>query len=284
MPVPSLKPLDSRPVAVFDSGVGGLSILRDMRRLLPNEDIIYLADQGHVPYGPRPLAEIQGFVKGIVRFFLELNVKAVVIACNAASAAGLKQARQLFPEIPFVGMEPAVKPAARNTRTGVIGVITTKATYQGELFASVIDRFAQDVQVVTQVCPEFVTLVESGQLDGPATRRAAQTYLRPLLDAGIDQLVLGCTHFPFLMPVIQETVGPGVEIIDPGPAIARQAGRVIAAHRRAGDYPGEVVYFTSGDAHAFHSLAERLMGVRIEARQVHQAIWSGMETVEEGDS
>jgi len=187
---------DRRPIALLDSGVGGLSTLCEIRQLLPFEDILYFADQGHVPYGPRPLAEIQGFVRGISRFFLERRAKAIVIACNAASAGGLKHVREVFPDIPFVGMEPAVKPAAENTRTGVIGVITTKATYQGELFASVIDRFAKDVQVVTQVCPEFVTRVELGELDNSETRRVAEEYLQPLLDAGMDELVLGCTHSP----------------------------------------------------------------------------------------
>src|SRR5687767_6119717 len=127
---------------MLDSGVGGLSTLREMRRQLPNEDVLYFADQGHVPYGPRPLEEIRRFVAGITRFFLDQQAKAIVIACNAASAASLHYARQTFPQIPFIGMEPAVKPAAEQTKTGVVGVITTQATYQGELFASVIDRFA----------------------------------------------------------------------------------------------------------------------------------------------
>jgi glutamate racemase len=247
--------------------------------LLPFEDILYFADQGHVPYGPRPLAEIQGFVRGISRFFLERNAKIIVIACNAASAGGLKHVREVFPEVPFIGMEPAVKPAAERTRKGVIGVITTKATYQGELFASVIDRFAKDVQVVTQVCPEFVTRVELGDLDGSQTRRIAQEYLQPLLDAGIDQLVLGCTHFPFLTPLIQDIVGDKVEIVDPGPAIARQTGRVTADKQNAHNHAGDVSYFTSGDLQHYQTVAERLMGISINAANIHQAYWTGTETV-----
>jgi len=272
---------DRRPIALMDSGVGGLSTLGEIRQLLPAEDILYFADQGHVPYGPRPLAEIQGFVRGISRFFLEREAKAIVIACNAASAGGLKHVREAFPEIPFVGMEPAVKPAAENTRAGVIGVITTKATYQGELFASVIDRFAKDVQVVTQVCPEFVTCVEKGELDSPATRQIAEAYLQPLIKAGIDQLVLGCTHFPFLSPLIRDIVGSAVMIVDPGPAIARQTGRVIEGKQNARDNAGHVSYFTSSDLQHFQTVAERLIGGAINPLDVHQARWIGVEKVEE---
>ncbi len=271
---------DNRPIAVFDSGVGGLSILHEISRLLPHEDVLYFADQGHVPYGPRPLSEIQRFVRGIARFFIERDAKAIVIACNAASAGGLKHVRQLFPRVPFVGMEPAVKPAAQNTRTGVIGVITTKATYQGELFASVIDRFARNVEVVTQVCPEFVRLVEAGELDTPRVRRVAQDYLEPLLDTGIDQLVLGCTHFPFLTPLIQGVVGESVQIVDPGPAIARQTGRVIANCENSRRHVGQITYFTSGGPAKFHSLAERLMKTPIDAEQIYQARWVGDESIE----
>ena len=265
---------DSRPIGMLDSGVGGLSILREVRRQLPEEDVLYFADQGHVPYGPRPLEQIRAFSRGITRFFLESDAKAVVVACNAASAASLHHLREVFPQIPFVGMEPAVKPAAQHTRSGIIGVITTRATYQGELFASVVNRFASDLNVVTQVCPDFVTLVEAGQLDSPALRRTAEGYLAPLMEAGIDQLVLGCTHFPFLTPVLQEILGPDVEIVDPSPAIARQAGRVIADKRNASSHTGQVTYYTSGDPIAFRMLANRLLDEPVATEQVHGVRWN----------
>lgn len=267
--------VDPRPIAMLDSGVGGLSILREVRCLLPHEDVLYLADQAHVPYGPRPLSEIQHFARSITRFFLRQGAKAVVIACNAASAASLHHLREVFPDVPFVGMEPAVKPAAQNTRTGVIGVITTKATYQGELFASVIDRFAKGVNVVTQVCPDFVTLVERGELDTPPVWEAARTYLAPLLAAGVDQLVLGCTHFPFLKPVLAEVVGPQVTIVDPSPAIARQTARVIGSQQNDVTHTGRVTYFTSGDPDAFYRLAVRLMNEPVAREQVQALIWEG---------
>jgi glutamate racemase len=259
--------------------VGGLSILREIRRQLPFEDILYLADQGHVPYGPRPLDEIRAFSHAITRFFLQRDAKAVVVACNAASAASLHALRKSFPDTPFVGMEPAVKPAVLNSRSGVIGVLTTKATNQGELFASVIDRFAAGVRVETQVCPEFVTLVERGELESEAAIEAVRAALAPLLAAGADQLVLGCTHFPFLAPTIARIAGPDVDIVDPSAAVARQVGRVTAACRNASPHTGQVAYFTSGDPVAFHALAGRLMGEPVAAEQVRAVSWSAGEVV-----
>ena len=261
------------PIGIMDSGMGGLSILREIRRLLPHENLIYFADQGHVPYGPRPYQEIQTFVEGITRFFLSQNAKAIVIACNAASAASLHHIRRLYPHTPFVGMEPAVKPAAQHTQTGVIGVITTKATYQGRLFASVIDRFAQNVRVETQVCPDFVTLVETGDLTSAAAQQTAQAYLKPLIDKGIDQLVLGCTHFPFLIPLIKEAVGAGVTIVDPSPAVARQLARVIQDKKIPSRREGQKAYLTSGNAAYFHTLAQRLLNEKIAQDDVHAMRW-----------
>jgi glutamate racemase len=242
---------------------------------MPHEQLLYFADQAHVPYGPRPYRDIQAFVEGITRFFLSHNAKAVVIACNAASAAALHHMRRLYPELPFVGMEPAVKPAAQRTRSGAIGVITTKATYQGRLFASVIDRFAQGVRVETQVCPSFVTLVEAGDLHSEHARQTAQNYLTPLLEKNIDQLVLGCTHFPFLMPLLREVVGEGISIVDPSPAIARQLARVIQAQKNPSHREGHITYFTTGKVSHFHSLTERLLGRRIPLADVHAMRWVG---------
>jgi glutamate racemase len=262
---------------MLDSGVGGLSILREVRRLLPDEDILYFADQGHVPYGPRQLEEIRSFVRAITRFFLTHDAKAVIIACNAASAASLYHVREIFPETPFIGMEPAVKPAAERTQNGIIGVITTKATFQGELFASVIDRFAQGVQVETQVCPEFVTQVEAGELDTARTYEIVQNRLAPLLEANIDQLVLGCTHFPFLTPVLREVMGAAVEIVDPGPAIARQTNRILHDMRNVSEHHGLVSYYTSGEPDKFLEMVRRLIGEPVHTEQVIGVNWAAGE-------
>jgi len=172
-----------------------------------------------------------------------------------------------------------VKPAAENTSAGVIGVIMTRATFQGELFSSLIDRYASDVEVATQVCPDFVMLVERGELDTPAVEETARRYLKPLLEAGIDELVLGCTHFPFLTPVLKKIVGPDVEIVDPAPAVARQVGRVISDCRNADDHAGQVSYFTSGDKDAFLRLAPRLLGEPIRPGQVTAVNWQAGRVV-----
>ena len=217
----------SDPIGIFDSGIGGLSVWRAIHQELPDEAIIYVADQGHVPYGPRPLEEVRAFAEGITRFLLELNCKVIVVACNAASAAALHSLRAQFPQVNFVGMEPAVKPAAEQTRTGRVGVLATPATFQGLLYASVVERFAQGVTIFQDTCPGLVTQIEDGQFDTPETRQIVSKALTPMLDQGIDTIVLGCTHYPFVIPMIQSIAGPGVRVIDPAPAVARQTRRVL---------------------------------------------------------
>ena len=258
-------------IGIFDSGVGGLSVWREVARLLPACDIVYVADQAHVPYGPRQLAEVRRFAEGVTRFLLDAGCDVVVVACNTASAAALHPLRAAFPGVPFVGMEPAVKPATENTRTGHVGVIATQATFQGELFASLLERFATGVDVLTQICPGLVEAVEAGALDTPETARLLEDCLAPLKDAEVDQLVLGCTHYPFLRPVIEGIVGPEVEVIDPAPAVARQTARVLA---RRGVYAageaGRHTFYTSGDGPAFAAMVERLIGSQ---EQVGTLVW-----------
>jgi glutamate racemase len=221
---------DPRPIGLFDSGLGGLAVLKEIRRQLPNEDLIFFADQGRLPYGPRPASEIRLFSEQVTKYLLARQVKAVVIACNTASAAALAHLRQVFPLTPFIGMEPAVKPAAAQTQSRVVGVIATQSTCQSEVFASVVERFAKNVTVLPQACPGLVTQVEAGELESPKTIALLHEYLDPMLAAGIDSLVLACTHYTFLTPAIQKVVGPQVNVIDPAPAVARQVGRVIEPH------------------------------------------------------
>jgi glutamate racemase len=257
------------PIGVFDSGVGGLSVVREIMRQLPDRPILYVADQANTPYGRRSLDEIRRLSYGIAQFLLTQGACVIVIACNTASAAALHWLRATAPSVPFVGMEPAIKPAAERTQTRHVGVIATRATFQGELFASLLDRFAGDVRVHTQVCPDLVPLVEAGDLTSERTRQAVAGYLAPLLQAGIDELVLGCTHYPFLRPVIEEIVGPGVEIIDPAPAVARQTGRVLA--EREGPPDGAAaphsIFFTTGDLVRFAGAVYDLLGLRADVRQ-----------------
>ncbi len=250
-----------RFIGVFDSGVGGLSVWREIVHQLPHEDILYMADQAHVPYGNRQLAEVRQLSEGITRFLLDQGAKIIVIACNTASAAALHDLRRAFPDVPFVGMEPAVKPAVEQTHNGIVGVIATPATFQGELFASLVERYARGVRILTQVCPGLVEAVEAGALDAPETEALLRGHVAPLVEAGVDQLVLGCTHYPFLRPLIERVVGGDIAVIDPAPAVARQAGRMLAQWGLEADRGrvGYRMFYTSGDVEDFKAMIGRLL-------------------------
>jgi glutamate racemase len=266
-------------IGLFDSGMGGLSVLRAVRQRLPQADLIYFGDNGHVPYGSRPLAQVRQFSEAITRFLLARRAEVVVVACNAASAAALKYLRQVFPAVPFVGMEPAVKPAAEQTQTKVVGVLATPATFQGELFASVVERFAQGVTVMREVCPGLVQLIEAGEVDTPETEARLRGWVEPMLRQGIDVLVLGCTHYPFIIPLLEKISGPGVRVIDPAPAVARQVGRVLASRglAPAAGERGALIYYTSGDPAVFDYVRQRL---GIEAGEVRAVKWVADAIVE----
>jgi glutamate racemase len=272
----------SSPIGIFDSGVGGLSVLRAIHQQLPAEALLYFADQAHVPYGPRPLEQVRSFSEAITRFLRDQGAKLVVVACNAASAAALHYLRQAFPEVPFVGMEPAVKPAAERTQSGVVGVLATPATFQGALYASVVERFAHDVTLLQHTCPGLVAQIEAGHLDAPETRRILEDALHPMLARAIDTVVLGCTHYPFVIPLIQEIVGPGVRVIDPAPAVARQVRRVLEAMGKLAsteDSKGfrkplesNMRFYTSGDPDQLRNLLPLLIG---ESGEVRHLQWAG---------
>ncbi len=261
-------------IGVFDSGVGGLSVLREVRSQMPDESILYFADQGHVPYGPRSLEEVRAFSEEITCFLLENGAKLIVVACNTASAAALHYLRQKFPQTPFVGMEPAVKPAAEQTRSGVVGVLATPATFQGALYASVVERFAQGVTVLQHTCPGLVGQIEKGALEAAETRAILENALRPMLAQGIDTVVLGCTHYPFVIPLIRQIVGVNVRVIDPAPAVARQVKRVIGADGGGGPEreSAPVQYYTSGEP---ASLAALLPALGVEPGPVRGIRWRG---------
>jgi glutamate racemase len=264
------------PIGIFDSGVGGLSVLKEIRLQMPSESVLYFADQGHVPYGPRGLVEVRLFSEQITRFLLELGAKVIVVACNAASAAALQYLRQTFPATAFVGMEPAVKPAAESTHSGVVGVLATPATFQGALYASVVERFANGVTILQDTCPGLVARIENGDLDSPATRKILEKALRPMLKQGIDTVVLGCTHYPFVIPLIKRIVGPDVRVIDPAPAVARQAARLLdmAGLRDTSKRSGGLRFFTSGEAARLTIHLPKLLG---EVGEIRQIVWMGNE-------
>jgi glutamate racemase len=262
-----------RPVGIFDSGIGGLTVLRAIHQLMPDEPLLYLADQAHVPYGPRPLKQVQQFSEAITHYLLDQGSRLIVVACNAASAAALKYLRSKFPDIPFVGMEPADKPAAEHTHSGVVGVLATPATFQGELYASVVERFGQGVRLLQHTCPGLVDQIEHGALDSAETHRILEQALAPMLQQGIDTVVLGCTHYPFVIPLIQQISGPAVRVIDPAPAIARQVQRLLVAaslldldFNFTTDIPGkprQLLHFTTtGDASRMQFMLHTLLGVK----------------------
>jgi glutamate racemase len=259
-------------IGIFDSGVGGLSVLRAIRRDLTCQPVIYLADQAHVPYGVHSKAEVRAFSEGITRFLLEQGARLIVVACNTASAAALYHLRETFPNVPFVGMEPAVKPAAAGTRSGVIGVLATPVTFQGELYASVVERFAKDVTILQDICPGLVRQIENGQLDAPETRLILTRALEPMQKQGVDTVVMGCTHYPFVIPLIQEIVGPGVQVIDPAPAVARQVSRLLTGRglRVGCEQSAQVKFYTTDDPSRFGEMLPMLLG---EAHVVQYVRW-----------
>src|SRR5665647_112261 len=224
----------AHPIGVFDSGVGGLAVLHEIRRELPNEDLLYVADSGHAPYGDKSAHVIEARSIAIVEFLISQHAKAIVVACNTATGVAIKALRSRFP-VPIIAMEPAVKPAAAHTRSGVIGVLATSRTIASDNFAKLHERFGADVKILMQACPGLVEQVEAGNLSGDETRALLERYILPLLAQQADTLVLGCTHYPFLAPLIREIAGATVTVIDPSAAIARELRRrpVSYTHLRA---------------------------------------------------
>lgn len=235
-----------RPIGVFDSGWGGLSVLADIRRILPAERLAYVADSAHVPYGPKPPEFIRERSFSIARFLAALPVKALVVACNTATAAALADLRAAFP-FPIVGMEPAVKPAVTASRSGIVGVLATTGTLDSARFAALLERYAGDTTVLTQPCEGLVEQVEHGALDTPETLALVERYTRPLVDAGADTLILGCTHYPFLRAAIARCAGPAVRLVDTGEAVARRLRHVLLEAKLAAppDETGDVRFWSS---------------------------------------
>jgi glutamate racemase len=211
-------------VGVFDSGVGGLSVLREIRAALPSEDLLYVADSGYAPYGDRPDEFIQRRATTIVRFLLDQGAKAIVVACNTATGIAIDALRTQF-SLPLIAIEPAVKPAAATTKSGVVGILATTQTLSSSKFSRLLAGQNDRVRFLLQPCPGLVEQVESGDLSSTSTRSLVERYIRPLIEQGADTLVLGCTHYPFLDPVIRDVAGPAVSIIDPAVAVARELRR-----------------------------------------------------------
>lgn len=252
----------SQPVGVFDSGIGGVSVLTSIRAELPTIDLIYVGDNAHLPYGEKSMEEIRGYTQSVMEFLISKGCRIIVIACNTASAAALRFLREQFPEINFIGMEPAVKPAAEQTQTGVVGVIATTATFQGELFASVVERFANGVKVIQQPCPGLVQQIEAGELESTETMMMLRKWLEPMKAQNVDRIVLGCTHYPFVRKAIHVILGDDVRIIDPAPAIAKQVRRVLDGKMEIPSVGhGSIHWYTSGNPQQFAHTLQLLTGM-----------------------
>lgn len=232
--------------------------MREIRKVLPSGRFIYYADNAHCPYGEKSAAYIQDRARAITRLLLDKGAEVIVVACNTATGAAIATLRKEF-DVPFVGMEPAIKPAALGTRSGVIGVLATAGTLKASKYLNTKGLYENDVRIEEHVGEGFVQLVESLQLDGPEAERVVRASLQPLLDAGADTIVLGCTHYPFLLPVIRRVAGPGVQVIDPAPAVARQLMHILLERGIAGADPAPgVELLSSGDPASLHALAATL--------------------------
>ncbi len=252
---------DPRPIGVFDSGLGGLSVLREIRTLLPAEDLLYYADNAYCPYGIRSREEIQERSERISRLLLDQGAKAIVVACNTASAMAIEHIRSKFPGVPFVGLEPAVKPAVKLTRSRKVGVLATPRTVAGERLRWLIETHANGVEVRTVAATGLVELVEEGTLAGPEVAATLRPLLDPMLAAGVDVVVLGCTHYPFLRAEIEAYVGERIPVIDSGVAIARRTRTVLEMHglRREETGAGSLTMMTSADADQVDKVARLLL-------------------------
>ncbi len=242
-------------IGIFDSGCGGLSVYRELIKVLPKEQYHYFSDNAHCPYGEKSALYIQRRGRFITEFLLDKGADIIVVACNTATAAAIATLRAEYPDVPFVGMEPAVKPAALGTRSGVIGVLATAGTLKGSKYLNTRGLYESDVRIVEYVGQGFVELVERGVLDGPEAEEVVRTSLQPLLDQGADTIVLGCTHYPFLQPLIERLSGPDVKVIDPAPAVARQTVKVLEQRGvPVGIGPFSVALHTSGDPSSLNRL------------------------------
>lgn len=252
--------MDNRPIGLFDSGVGGLSIWRAIRRLLPHESMLFLADSGHVPYGEKSTAEIRDLATRITRFLLGRDAKMIVVACNTATVHAIGHLRETFPGVPFVGVVPVVKTLARRTRTGTIAVLSTPATSSSPYLAGLIEEFAADKRVINVGCDGLEDMVEEGALRTRGTLALLERHLAPVMESGADVVGLGCTHYPFLRRRIKSMLGPGVRVYDPSRPVARRVRQLLrdGGALAAGGSPC-YEWFTTGDPEVFARVASKLL-------------------------
>lgn len=247
------------PIGVFDSGVGGLSVMKCIREKLPNEDLLYIADSFHAPYGNKEKSYIEERSVSLARFLMGQKAKAIVVACNTATAAAISTLRSMFP-VPIIGMEPGVKPAVSITKTGNIGIMATRETLNSAKFNMLINQFCGDVKIATQDCPGLVEQIEKSDFSGKITRELVEKYVFSLLEKGTDTIVLGCTHFLFIAPLIEDIIGQNVVLIDTGEAVAREVNRrlQLAGILTTGNKIGSERFWISGNRSDTQGVIRRL--------------------------
>lgn len=250
------------PIGFFDSGVGGLSVMREVRTLLPGEDLLYFGDNGHCPYGERSEAQVRQRVFHIAAVLVEEGVKLLVVACNTASIVALDDLRARYPQLPIVGMEPAVKPAATATRNDRVGVLATTVALHGERFSDLLRQYARHVEVISLPGHGLVERVEAGLVDDSETESYLRQLLQPLIQSGVDTMVLGCTHYAFLRGLVERVMGPAVTVIDTGGPVARQTRHVLETRAllNPNGAGGQETFYTSGDPVVLGPVVSRLWG------------------------
>ena len=254
--------MSTQPIGIFDSGIGGTSIFNEIHGLLPNEDTIYLADSKNAPYGNKSKAEIIKLSIKNTELLLEKNCKLIVVACNTATTNAIKLLRSTY-DVPFIGIEPAIKPAALNTKTKVIGILATKGTLSSELFHNTTDLYTNGIKVIEQVGEGIVPLIEMGKTNSDDMRSLLETYMKPMLDANIDYLVLGCTHYPYLIPMLIEILPKHIKIIDSGLAVAKQTKTILEQHNLLNVSPHKPknVFFSNGNITILKSIMDEKFSV-----------------------
>ncbi|BDD09884.1 glutamate racemase [Fulvitalea axinellae] len=259
MTAPKTQVMNERPIGIFDSGLGGLSVWREIHRQAPNESTIYFADSARCPYGPKTPEQVRDYSFEITERLLDLGCKAIVVACNTATAAAIEELRNSF-DIPFIGMEPAVKPAALRTKTGHVGVLATQGTLKGALYRKTSQKYANDVLVHVQIGEGLVELVENRMHESPECEELLRTYIQPMLEAKADHIVLGCTHYPFFKNLVTKISGPHVNIVDPAPAVAKQTLNILRKQDsfNTKNISAQHSFFSTGNLDSLKKMAEPL--------------------------
>ncbi|MCW8840966.1 MAG: glutamate racemase [Gammaproteobacteria bacterium] len=263
------------PIGIMDSGAGGLSVLQQIKALLPHESLLYAADSAHLPYGDKTPAFVRQRVNTVAAALVELGAKALVVACNTATAAAVESLRERY-AMPVVGMEPGVKPAVQGSRSGVVGILATAGMAGSSRMTELVQRFAGERQVIVRACPGLVEQVERQALDTPETTRLLQQYLAPVLEVGADTVVLGCTHYPFLRPLIERLSGPGVRVIDTGEAVARRLHHLLqqGGLLNSGAAEPQMRFYTTAATRPQAELFSRLLGSTVEVEPLSARVFN----------